>query len=265
MTSDFAGAWTASTLRGKVDKLKVGRPRRPDVIGIAPPDVIHGFTIELVEVTTEKQAGNTIKEDIIPKLQILNDKVIPIFLLKLQQEMLQSVAGARVLASPWRPNQGELVWPFIPTNYTPRKVEWLCLRPTFRVKEKPNGADGLILYEFHSVGLPEQVPVEVLERLRKKVPRQTGLVLAPVLKTHWEENPADAEAMKALCLVLGGTALVAIAILLLPEEAAAGAVVAGGTVLARVAAAAAGAAAAFPRTLEIAQRVMESLRIPAFQ
>jgi hypothetical protein len=254
MTDDFANAWTASSLRGKVDLLKVGRPRRPDVMGIAPPDVIYGFTIELVEVTSEKQAAKTIKEDIIPKLQILNDKVVPIFLAKLREELQSSIFGARVLASPWRPNQDELVWPFGSANSTRRNVEWLCLRPTFR-----GGADGLILYEYHSVPLPDGVPQEVIERLRNKVRRQTGPVLAPFLKMHWDENPADAAAMKALCLVLGGGALIGIAILLLPEEAAAGAVVGAGAGLARVAAAATAAAAAFPRSLDVARGVLESL------
>jgi hypothetical protein len=260
MTSDFANAWTAKSLRGMVDKLKIGRPRKPDVMGISPIRLPDGFTIELVEVSTEGQAKDTIKTDITPKLQVLNEKVIPIFAATLQEEMQQSLMGVKVLASSWRPGPGELVWPFLPALATPKTIDWLCLRPTFR-NNPPDGSDGLILYEYHSVGMPQAVPKEVIERLRQRLRGAGQLQLLPTLAGHWQQNPADAEAMRLLALGVGVGALVIVAVLLLPEEVIVGAAIGVGTAVARAAAAATAAAAMFPQALERARVVLDSLNV----
>jgi hypothetical protein len=258
-TNVFSGASRKAAQRtGDLSRLRAGGFRKPDVLGISPPGP-DGITVELVEVSTEGQAGGTFAQDLQEKLGTLNDYVLPIMELQAADEFGQSFAPIRVRASPWRPGQNELVWPVIPTNMSSSRIEWICLKPTFR-RNWPLGEDGLVLYEIHSVGVPELVPQDVLDRLREEMRRRQGqpaFLLQPSLEQHWGLNPADRQVLETAALVAAGALVLILVVAFLPEEALAGlaaATVRGLSV----------AVSYLPQALEWAGGVLQSLaRTPA--
>jgi hypothetical protein len=263
MADDFKNVFSnksvaAARKAGDLSKLRPGGFRKPDMLGIARDG--EGVLVELVEVTTDGEAPSTIREDLGEKLDTLNNLVLPILVAKLTERLSQTLVSVRIRPSPWRPSPGQLIYP-LPTvaagaAASGQKVEWLCYKPTFR-RFPPNGTDGLVLYEVHSVGTPQLVPKEVVDRLKsayKRVNQPVGPHLLPWAQNYWQSNPADRDVV-LLALGVAGVAVVALLVVAFLPEVAVGGLVAGAVEAADVAV----AAEATPGVLEAVSTILQGL------
>lgn len=280
MATNFRNELAKVPLRKDITSNRPGGNLKPDILGIAL--TIGGMVLELVEVTTFKQAGTTLIQDVGNKLQALREKVLNENTSTLEDDYYGRPPTGRtpfnVGPSKWRPHWDQMVCP-LPRKQQDTTFEWICYWPTFRFN--PSGAggiggvDGLILYEIHSVELPSMVPKEVLDRLLEEVRRKRaqGLTLTPwITDSYWQANKTDSQVLLALAGI-GGIALLAILCAALWPVAAVGvgsAVAEGG--LASVIAAAgtgavtgeavAAAATGVGGALRLSAQVMQSLGRP---
>lgn len=206
-----------------------GGALRPDILGFCPKPPRSGpIVLELLEVTTAGQALKTLTEDVQYKLEKFSQIIKGLGPL-ISEDF--SLAGYQVtaVASQWKPRSAyQQIVPLPPrTEQNTTYVEWICFQPTFRINS-PNGVDGLLLYEIHS--LPVQstaIPVEVLNRLAQ-VEKQNrialrvayGQTLTPwVTAQYLQQNSSDEQALVALVGVLGLGALILAAVFLWPVVA----------------------------------------------
>ena len=277
LRSDFRNMYS-----NKKDFSKLsGGLRKPDILGIRfEPDRI---IFEMVEVTTHRQAGETIIEDLESKKEILEKGVVPFIENEINDTQIRtgkSIGPTKidVIYSKWKPEKNQLIIPLLSNLNGSKnpKYEWICYKPTFRYNNG-HGQDGLILYEIHSTGNSEMVPKRVLEKvafeIRKLMRQHTfELTLTPFLNNYWNSNVSDKqELIMIIGLGMGMSLVIVLAILLLPETAV-GATVATAytatetTVLsAKTIAAVSSGSVFFPRMLSIAEQVINSLKLsPAF-
>jgi hypothetical protein len=206
MARDFVNELSRVALRKDLGTERAGGRLKPDILGIAirpTGDVI----LEVVEVTTEKQAATTLEEDVKHKLQVLREKVLSTDVTALETDYFSRSGGSTrfiASASKWRPNWDQMIYPLVGREIgaSARRIEWLCFAPTFRFAP-PSGLDGLILYELHSVGVPQFVPEEVLRKLAAEIRRQKQIrqasqamqTLTPwITEDYWRRNAADKQA-----------------------------------------------------------------------
>jgi len=223
MVTDFKLAYSM----GKIPKSGIqreGRNRKADVLGIGLADdgTMH---LELVEVTTRRQAAKTLATEVEAKVAILNEKVIPHALEEMRQTALrdrQTPAPHAIAAAPskWRPDPMQRVWPFAPQGTSTANLDWLCFWPTFQ-HEPPDGVDGLVLYEMHTQPWPQGVGVEVIRRIVNQLPKMHSrdeLVLIPELAEYWRRHPSDQRALREAA-VWGIAVVMCLALVMAPEIA----------------------------------------------
>jgi hypothetical protein len=254
-----------------------GGLRKPDILGIRFDG--NKIIFELLEVTTESQAGSTIVEDLNSKKEILESAVKP----NIEKEINDVQVGTgmsigpgniEIIFSTWKPDKNQLIIPLLSNvgNSKTTKFEWICYKPTFRYNGE-KGQDGLILYEIHSVGTPEMVPKRVLEKVASELRRQMKqrtfeLTLTPFLTNYWTANRTDQQDLIALIAVgMGISLMIVLAILLLPEITAAAAAAAAytaaasATISAETITAVGAASASFPGMMSLAEKVIQSVNV----
>jgi hypothetical protein len=208
---------------------KAGGSLRPDILGLCakPPQPGGLIIMELLEVSTAKQDIQTLREDVVYKLNKFE---------QITRTMGPDVNNAFSLPSysvksgpsKWRPSVMQRIVP-LPARTVGdiTHVEWICFQPTFN-RNWPNGIDGLLLYEVHSMPLKStMVPVGVLQKLREeerkhRASTQTayGITLTPWLnQTYLNSEPADRDALLIFVGVVGVALLVAAAWYLAPVVA----------------------------------------------
>lgn len=207
---------------------KAGGSLRPDIIGFcARPPQGYDLLIEFAEVTTNNQAAQTLKEDIkyrVSKFEQIIKAIDPAV------KSAFSLSSYNVKAGPttWRP-RGMLqrIVPLPPrTEANITYVEWICFEPTFWYPY-PDGTDGLLLYEIHSMPLDAvALPVVVKklveqERLRRQGTRTAyGVTLTPWLNdAYLNRIPQDRDLLRAAAILTGAGLLVALAVYLAPVVA----------------------------------------------
>ena len=213
---------------------KRGGRARPDILGIYVGGLSASLTgrltvgVELLEVTTEKQLAKTFKEDVTYKLQKFDQLVkeySPAILDRFgSSQLLTNIGPAkwkpvapwqRIVPLPLREQDGKTF------------VEWICFEPTFR-QNGGQGIDGLLLYEVHSVPLPEakiayksiweKVRARELEQ-RKSQQIAFGLTLTPWLTTKTVPTLLDADERTFLLAMVGIGAIALLAYVAIPVVA----------------------------------------------
>ncbi|MDX6356446.1 MAG: hypothetical protein QOF98_3349, partial [Streptomyces sp.] len=143
---------------------KAGGSLRPDILGFcARSPETSDVVLEFAEVTTDSQARKTIKEDIqyrVSKFGQIIKAIDPAF------KSAFSLSSYNVKAGPtqWQPRglHQRIVPLPMRTEGGITYVDWICFEPTFW-NPYPDGTDGLLVYEIHTMPLKSAVALpEVL-------------------------------------------------------------------------------------------------------
>lgn len=281
MLREYRNVFGRDALRRDIRTQTSGRQLRSDILGVRTEGTT--LVLELVEVTTVDEAKDAEVEDLQHKMDTLKRFVIGPAL----QEMLALQRAGRVSLgvptsidvrrSTWRPYWHELYYPLLPAQAATGapgsvKYEWICYKPTFR----PDGIgkDGLVLYEIHTTPLPQGVPLEVLNRVARRLrelENQHQLVLLPAMQQYWDDNAADGRELKKwLAIGLGAALLVTLVVLAWPAAvplATAAVETAGAASATGAAEAAAAEAAAAVRAAQLANAVrytQSATKVPGY-
>lgn len=148
---------------------------RPDILGIYLrggsnlPGVVG---IELLEVTTAKEAEKTRKEDLIVKAESLR-RIASDLEGSIRQGFKTSSVKYVVGPGTWKPRRmSERIVP-LPIREDPQgvRIEWICFNPTFRLNEGV-GVDGLLLYEIHTVVMRTRERTKAINRIQLEAVRK---------------------------------------------------------------------------------------------
>jgi hypothetical protein len=251
-----------------------GGSLRPDILGFCgkPPD-IGSVILELLEVSTVGQATATLEEDVQYKLGKFS-QIIKGLAPDIDEVFSLSSFSVSASASKWKPRpMWQRVVPLpLRTQGNITYIEWICFQPSFNVSP-PDGIDGLLLYEIHS--LPKEssaIPQDVLNRLKEQERRRRaannvpyGQTLTPwAAGTYLAANAADRQAMQTLAGLLGVGLVIVAAVYLAPVVAGAvlDLLIAGGSDVAVTEASATTIAeltSGLPSTLDTCGQVMQFL------
>jgi hypothetical protein len=181
--------------------------RKPDGLGISAD----GRIIEIIEVKpyyNSKDGASQLKG----MIDILKDGLRRYYYEKSVQGGISAGPDPdnfiTIKGSPWKPGKGDLEVPLIgnPTN----DIAWICYKPTLR---EENRADGVILYEIHSIEkkkVEQRIPDEVAKRLAEAFARQKKANSWNPFAQEAARANADAALINALILAVGVTAAVAL-------------------------------------------------------
>lgn len=209
-----------------------GGALRPDILGFCarPPERGDQLVLELLEVSTARQAVATLTDDIGYKMNKF-EQIIRGLDPSVKNDFSLTSYTVKSGPSKWRPQpMYQRIVP-LPLRVDPATkatlVEWICFQPTFN-RNWPYGIDGLLLYEIHSMRLDSAVvPVAVLTRMRDQEERQRranqtsyGTTLVPwATQGYFARVPKDRDALLAFAAIGGIALLVAAAFYLAPVVA----------------------------------------------
>lgn len=258
---------------------------RPDIMGLFASNLRAGrasgvdVIVELLEVSTEKELKNTFEQDLLHKLGLLG-RLVRAYDSATKQAFSSTQASYLVRPSQWKPSGLQKFVPLPPVlnkSGKTERVEWICFNPTFRVNQ-PHGVDGLLLYEIHSVPLPDfdkkrfEAVAKAFERNEREARRrqQVAATLLPLPWLSQKQIPGlfTQEEIALILLMVGIAGLIAFAYLAAPAVAALSftEIAAGGaTALAEGAGPAAGALGSGAEAVESAETVAEIIELTPLQ
>ncbi|MGH6794744.1 MAG: hypothetical protein ACREDM_09070 [Methylocella sp.] len=227
-----------------------GRSVRADGLGLALDPLQGALVAELMEVTTDDEADDTLIEDIQPKVALLRGPIKTLVERALSEARMatSSMLPDKFIAygTPWVIPAPLAVVPIFqdPKAITPNsKYRWICFAPTYKYRPFPFGgmlgstgepemapARGLIAYSYHQANTPQAVPEEVVQRFKEWLKQQQRryqrleLLPLPEMSRYWQDNNDDLKIMLSfLALATAAVVVVVLAIYLAPIVAGAAA------------------------------------------
>jgi len=189
LINSFLSAMSDSFRKFKAE----GDFRKCDVIGLAETGSAQ-LTIELLEVTTEKNQRSAFKQ-IADKIDTLTRTVLP---------SLDFSMKADIQPASWRPVGLQNEYPTAPGTGATTIARWICYLPTQTV---PPGA-GVILYEVHSIGDKQKVAVPALDKdvathLKNAFDQRQSLSDDEWIRAYFIANPRDRQTLKVYAASAG--------------------------------------------------------------
>lgn len=220
--------------------LREGRSIRADGLGIGIDPARDAIVAELLEVSTIDEAEATIREDIQPKVALLQGPIKKLFEMEVNElRRTRSSTIPRTLiayGTPWIIPPSLTMVPILAQSAAknPSTYRWICFGPTYKYRPVPAGpfltttepetspARGLILYSYHEME-SDAVPKEVLERFKRWAERQSVLTprldLLPTLLVtqYWKDNNDDLKRLLGFAAIVTlSVAIVVLAVYLAP-------------------------------------------------
>jgi hypothetical protein len=282
MMSTYFRNWVPpGAFRQSPSTRKEGGPRKPDGMGISPPQRDGSIICELIEVKPVDNLADG-KQQLNEQLSKLRDGM-KAYLEELRT--IQSVSPAinentfKFIGSPFVPGPADLTFPlFSLSDQSPGDISWVCYQPTLDLRRAlgqftPSNPenDGILLYHIHTLDLRRSVqafqalPKELRRAIREAfmAARKANNAVAPTL-TPWATHSGRAAkaALRDQLLIAGAVVVVGVIVFCIfqPEFAPAGAGAISGIADAAVATTAADEALAGT----MVEEVFTSYRVPTF-